>query len=142
MTNLQLIKTKYQSHSYHLVDQSPWPILISWTLFFMAIGAVLSMHGYNNGGYLLALGFLLTSTVMYFWLSDVHIEGTYLGNHTKEVKNGLMLGFILFVIDESGSSWSGGRASPPRAICSWWLSSWLTPTFPCQTICPLASLTR
>ena len=100
MTNLQLIKTKYQSHSYHLVDQSPWPILISWTLFFMAIGAVLSMHGYNNGGYLLALGFLLTSTVMYFWLSDVHIEGTYLGNHTKEVKNGLMLGFILFVISE------------------------------------------
>ena len=54
MTNLQLIKTKYQSHSYHLVDQSPWPILISWTLFFTAIGAVLSMHGYNNGGYLLA----------------------------------------------------------------------------------------
>jgi cytochrome c oxidase subunit 3 len=100
MTNLQLIKTKYQSHSYHLVDQSPWPIFISWTLFFMAIGAVLSMHGYSNGGYLLALGFSLTTTIMYFWLSDVHIEGTYLGNHTKEVKNGLMIGFILFVISE------------------------------------------
>ena len=100
MTNLQLIKTKYQSHTYHLVDQSPWPILISWTLFFMAIGAVLYMHGYNNGGYLLYLGFLLTSTVMYFWLSDVHMEGSFLGHHTKEVKNGLMIGFILFVISE------------------------------------------
>lgn len=99
-TNLQLIKNKYQSHTYHLVDQSPWPILISWTLFFMAIGAVLYMHGYNNGGLLLNLGFFLTSAVMYFWLSDIHIEGSFLGNHTKEVKNGLMIGFILFVISE------------------------------------------
>lgn len=99
-TNLQLIKNKYQAHTYHLVDQSPWPILISWTLFFMAIGAVLYMHGYNNGGLLLNLGFFLTSSVMYFWLSDVHIEGSFLGNHTKEVKNGLMIGFILFVISE------------------------------------------
>ena len=100
MTNLQLIKNKYQSHTYHLVDQSPWPILISWTLFFMAIGAVLYMHGYNNGGYLLNLGFFLTTTIMYFWLSDVHTEGSFLGHHTKEVKNGIMIGFILFVISE------------------------------------------
>lgn len=100
MTNLQLIKNKYQSHTFHLVDQSPWPILISWTLFFMAIGAVSYMHGYSNGGLLLNLGFFLTLTVMYFWLSDVHMEGSFLGNHTKEVKNGLMIGFILFVISE------------------------------------------
>jgi hypothetical protein len=32
----------------------------------MAIGAVLSMQGYNNGGSLLNLGFILTSTVMLF----------------------------------------------------------------------------
>nr|YP_009870400.1 cytochrome c oxidase subunit 3 [Omphalotus japonicus]QKJ84723.1 cytochrome c oxidase subunit 3 [Omphalotus japonicus] len=101
MTNLQLIqnKNKFQSHTYHLVDQSPWPFLISWTLFFMAIGAVLYMHGFNNG-WLLFLGFILTSSVMYFWLGDVNTEGSLLGNHTKEVKNGLMIGFILFVISE------------------------------------------
>jgi cytochrome c oxidase subunit 3 len=28
------------------------------------------------------------------------MEGSFLGNHTKEVKNGLMIGFILFVISE------------------------------------------
>jgi cytochrome c oxidase subunit 3 len=100
MINLQLIKTKYQAHTFHLVDQSPWPIMISWTIFFMAIGAVLSMHGYTNGGSLLALGLILTTTIMYFWLRDVHIEGSFLGNHTKEVKNGIMIGFILFVISE------------------------------------------
>jgi cytochrome c oxidase subunit 3 len=58
------------------------------------------MHGYNNGGQLLSLGFILTASIMYFWLGDVITEGTFLGHHTKEVKNGLMLGFILFVISE------------------------------------------
>ena len=100
--NLQIIqnKNKFQSHSYHLVEQSPWPFFISWSLFFMAIGAVLYMHGYNNGGQLLSLGFILTGSIMYFWLGDVITEGTFLGHHTKEVKNGLMIGFILFVISE------------------------------------------
>ena len=53
MTNLQIInnKSKFQSHSYHLVDQSPWPFLISWSLFFSAIGAVLSIHGFSVGKY-------------------------------------------------------------------------------------------
>jgi hypothetical protein len=32
----------------------------------MAIGAVLSMHGYNHGGQLLGLGVILTATIMYF----------------------------------------------------------------------------
>ena len=102
MTNLQIInnKSKFQSHSYHLVDQSPWPFLISWSLFFSAIGAVLSIHGFYNGELLLSLGLLLTLSIMYFWLGDVNTEGSFLGHHTKEVKNGLMLGFILFVISE------------------------------------------
>lgn len=102
MTNLQIInnKFKFQSHSFHLVDQSPWPFLISWSLFFSAIGAVLSIHGFYNGELLLSLGLLLTLSIMYFWLGDVNTEGSFLGHHTKEVKNGLMLGFILFVISE------------------------------------------
>ena len=101
-TNLQIInnKNKFQSHSYHLVDQSPWPFFISWTLFFSAIGAVLSMHGFNNGALLLSLGLILTLSIMYFWLGDVNTEGSFLGHHTKEVKNGLMIGFILFIVSE------------------------------------------
>ena len=104
MTNSRLLtikNNKFQSHPYHLVETSPWPLLISWTLFFMAIGAVLYMHGYINGGYLLTLGFVLTGAVMFFWLGDVNTEGSYLGNHSKEVKAGLMIGFILFVISEA-----------------------------------------
>ena len=100
MNNTTINKYSFQAHPFHLVDQSPWPFLISWTLFFMAVGAVLSMHGFLNGGLLLSIGFILTVFVMNFWLGDVNTEATYLGNHTKEVKNGLIFGFILFVISE------------------------------------------
>lgn len=101
--NIDIIKNynnKFQSHPYHLVDSSPWPFFISWTLFFMAIGAVLYLHGFLNGGVLFNLAFVLTASVMFFWLGDVNIEGTYLGNHSKEVKAGIMIGFILFIISE------------------------------------------
>jgi hypothetical protein len=89
---------KFQSHPFHLVDQSPWPISISFTLFFTVIGFVLYLQGYN--GYLALLGLFLTVSIMILWFSDVNSEGTYNGNHTKQVKNGLVYGFYLFVVSE------------------------------------------
>ena len=91
---------KFQYFPFHLVDPSPWPILTSFSLLNLTIGAVLYMHGYNNGGYVLTIGFILTTYVMILWFKDVVTEGTYLGHHTKEVKNGLMLGLILFIVSE------------------------------------------
>ena len=96
--NLNNIKVKFQAHPFHLVAQSPWPLSISWTLFFTAIGAVLFMQGY--GGKLLSLGFLLTISVMYLWFEDVAAEGSLNGDHTKQVKKGLILGFYLFLVSE------------------------------------------
>jgi cytochrome c oxidase subunit 3 len=91
---------KYQYFPFHLVDPSPWPILLSFSLLNMAIGAVLSMHGFQNGGALLTLGFILTASGMTLWFRDVITEGTYLGHHTKQVKNGLMIGVLLFIVSE------------------------------------------
>jgi cytochrome c oxidase subunit 3 len=91
---------KFQHFPFHLVDPSPWPILLSFSLLNMAIGAVLSMHGFQNGGALLTLGFLLTASGMTLWFRDVITEGTYLGHHTKQVKNGLMIGILLFIVSE------------------------------------------
>ncbi len=95
-----LKKKIFQAHPFHLVDNSPWPLAISWTLFFMAIGAVLSMQGFLIGSNLLLLGLFTTVSVMFFWFGDINTEGSFLGNHTKEVKKGLILGFFLFVISE------------------------------------------
>jgi cytochrome c oxidase subunit 3 len=100
MINNNLLRTKFQKFPFHLVDPSPWPILVSFSLLTLTVGAVSYMHGIANGGYILTLGFILTTYGMILWLRDVVIEGSYLGNHTKEVKNGLMLGMILFIVSE------------------------------------------
>jgi cytochrome c oxidase subunit 3 len=57
-------------------------------------------HGYANGGYLLLLGLILTLGGMILWFRDVITEGTYLGNHTKQVQRGLNIGFALFILSE------------------------------------------
>ncbi len=91
---------KFQSFPFHLVEQSPWPILTSFTVFLMACSAVLYFHGFSLGGDLLLLGFILTASCFVFWFKDIIIEGTYLGCHTNQVQSGIFLGFILFLISE------------------------------------------
>jgi cytochrome c oxidase subunit 3 len=71
-------RTKLQAFPFHLVDPSPWPILTSFSLLSMAIGAVLYFHGFNDGGNLLLLGFILTASAMTLWFKDVIFEGTCL----------------------------------------------------------------
>jgi len=89
---------KYQYFPFHLVEPSPWPILVSFSLLSLAVGAVAYMHGYGN--ILLNLGFLLTIAGMGLWFRDVITEATLLGCHTKKVKSGLMIGIVLFIISE------------------------------------------
>ncbi len=81
-SNLAIEKTlgveryKFQSFPFHLVEQSPWPILTSFTLFLMASSAVLYFQGFFLGGELLSLGFVLTASAMALWFRDCVIEGT------------------------------------------------------------------
>lgn len=100
MMNLNINRSRYQSHPYHLVDPSPWPISASFAMLVVTLSAVMYMHGFKYGGYLLNLGTILISTGMALWLRDVIVEGTYLGNHTEQVKRGLTIGFALFIISE------------------------------------------
>jgi cytochrome c oxidase subunit 3 len=104
MTNfnnpIALKRNKFQAFPFHLVEQSPWPIVTSFTLLTMAISAVLYFHGFPFGGELLTLGFVLTVSAMALWFRDVITEGTYLGDHTSQVQAGLNLGVILFIISE------------------------------------------
>jgi len=96
MTN----RKQFQFFPFHLVDMSPWPLLTSCSVFLMAVSAVMCFHGYANGGMLLLLGFILTASVMVLWFKDVITEGTYLGDHTTQVRRGLTIGFVLFVVSE------------------------------------------
>ena len=82
---------KFQFFPFHLVDPSPWPILLSFSLLNLTIGAVAYMHGFSYGGYILILGLMLTTYGMILWFRDVIIEGkarslftsqSILSNHT------------------------------------------------------------
>ena len=90
----------YQSFSAHLVQHSPWPILVSFSLFNLAIGTVLTMHGYSHSSKTFDLGLAVTVGSILLWTRDIVIEGSFLGDHTKQVQEGLIIGFILFIISE------------------------------------------
>jgi heme/copper-type cytochrome/quinol oxidase subunit 3 len=91
----------YKAHSFHIVDPSPWPFLISLGAGAQVpVGAVMYMHGESNGFFILFSGIALLIILMFLWWWDIIIEGTYQGMHTKIVQQGLRLGFILFVVSE------------------------------------------
>ncbi len=69
-------RNQFQSFPYHLVDQSPWPILVSFSLLSLTLGAVMYMQGFTYGGQLLSLGFTLTVFGMILWFRDIITEGT------------------------------------------------------------------
>ena len=100
MLDLNVKKHQYQAFPYHLVDPSPWPILVSFSLLSLMLGAVMYFHGFSYGGILLNLGFTLTAFSMILWFRDVIMESTYLGDHTLQVQKGIFIGMILFIISE------------------------------------------
>jgi cytochrome c oxidase subunit 3 len=93
-------RNQFQSFPYHLVDPSPWPILVSFSLLSLTLGAVMYMQGFTYGGQLISLGFTLTAFGMILWFRDVITEGTYLGHHTIQVQKGLSIGVVLFIVSE------------------------------------------
>jgi hypothetical protein len=89
-----------QGHPFHLVEPSPYPLLVSLALLITTLSGVMTFHGYSNGAFLLSLGFLSAVFGMGLWFKDVVREATYQGDHTRAVQKGLMRGFILFVVSE------------------------------------------
>jgi cytochrome c oxidase subunit 3 len=98
---LNLNRSNFQAHPFHLVSPSPWPLYTSISLLSLTTSAVLSFHGFAYAGNNLIMS--LTSLVlsMSFWFRDIIAEGTYLGNHTLSVQRGLNIGVGLFIVSEA-----------------------------------------
>jgi cytochrome c oxidase subunit 3 len=96
----QLYTRQTVRHPFHIVPQSPWPLLSSISVLTLTIGAVMYMHSYQGGGYTLAYGFFMLIACMALWWRDVVREGTYEGRHTQAVQRGLRLGMVLFIVSE------------------------------------------
>ena len=95
---ININRNLFQNFPFHLVTISPWPILVSFSLLSLTLGAVLSMHGY--GSFTFLLGLTSTGLGMLLWFRDIILEATYLGDHTTQVQKGLTIGVILFIVSE------------------------------------------
>nr|YP_002734922.1 cytochrome c oxidase subunit III [Chamaeleo zeylanicus]ABM89688.1 cytochrome c oxidase subunit III [Chamaeleo zeylanicus] len=87
-----------QMHPFHMVNESPWPILGSMALFTTACGLATWMH--HKTFTLLNLGLTSTLLTSYQWWRDIVREGTFQGHHTTKVQTGLRYGMILFITSE------------------------------------------
>jgi cytochrome c oxidase subunit 3 len=124
-----MLQTK---HSFHLVNPSPWPFIAAMAALMTTVGGVLSMHKYANGYFLFYLGFCMILFVMFSWWRDIIREGTYEGQHTKTVQQGLKIGVILFIVSEImfffAFFWAFFHSSfnPSPAIGGIWPPAYLT----------------
>jgi cytochrome c oxidase subunit 3 len=88
------------SHSYHLVDPSPWPLVAALGAFMLTSGLVLYMHKFIGGWNLFITGFSTIIFCMYVWWRDVIREATFEDTHSAVVQKGLRLGMLLFIVSE------------------------------------------
>lgn len=85
-------------HNYHLVDESPWPLIASIGGITITSGLVQFFH--FNRIDLFILGILITTLTASQWWINVRQEGTLKGQHTKFVLLGLKWGIVLFIASE------------------------------------------
>lgn len=86
------------NHPFHLVDQSPWPIVGAGGAFVLVSGLLQWFHLYDVS--LLMLGVIVVGLTIYQWWRDVVREGAFQGLHTRVVILGLRWGIILFIVSE------------------------------------------
>nr|AXS65785.1 cytochrome c oxidase subunit 3 [Cucujoidea sp. 22 KM-2017] len=87
-----------QNHPYHLVNYSPWPILMSFGTFMIASSLIIWFHKFNN--FLLLFSLIISIIILIQWWRDTIRESTFQGNHSFKVLKGLEWGMILFIISE------------------------------------------
>ena len=101
LTLANYTRPQFQSHPFHMVEPSPWPLLTSFATLTLTVSAVLYFNGVQHSETLLTLAFLSTLFGFLLWFRDIIIEGTYLGDHSFAVQKGLTMGVGLFILTEA-----------------------------------------
>ncbi|MEX2616871.1 MAG: cytochrome c oxidase subunit 3 [Alphaproteobacteria bacterium] len=100
-----------QTHDYHLVDPSPWPIVGTIAAASLFCGLILFMHPNILGTDLepriaalgiwtIAPGVVLLFLTGWFWWRDVIREAEFEGYHKPVVQLGMRYGMALFICSE------------------------------------------
>lgn len=126
----------HQTHAYHIVNPSPWPLTGALSALLLTSGLVIWFH--YNSTILLSLGLLTNILTIYQWWRDIIREGTYQGHHTPIVQKGLRYGIILFIVSEvfffAGFFWAFYHSSlvPTHDLGGCWPPTGITPLNPLE----------
>jgi len=94
-------KRKSNFHGYHILDPSPWPFFTIFAVFTMMMGIVISLHKVYHGEHVydfIWIGLLEIAVCSFLWWDDVVYES--MGDHTYEIRYGLKIGMMLFIVSE------------------------------------------
>ena len=84
------------AHPYHLVDVSPWPLLMSVTLLFGALVVVSWLTHKLERSWYSIIAQINIILISYQWFRDVVREAQG-GYHTKVVQRGILISFLIFL---------------------------------------------
>nr|YP_009058791.1 cytochrome c oxidase subunit III [Selenops bursarius]AIM52657.1 cytochrome c oxidase subunit III [Selenops bursarius] len=85
-------------HSYHMVNMSPWPLMVGLGTLGITTGMIKMFIFMEND--LLFMSFFMLIMISLIWWRDVIRESSFQGFHTSVVLSGLMVGMILFIVSE------------------------------------------
>ena len=71
---INLTRSNFQAHPFHLVSPSPWPLYTCISLLALTTTGVLTMHGFHNAENSLLLAFISLIYSMSLWFRDVISE--------------------------------------------------------------------
>ena len=97
------MNTKVQNdslQSFHILNCSPWPAVMSFSVFFFVFGLTGLRHNFNNAGVLFKRAIFLTLFGFIHWCRDIVRESTMAGEHSTAVQEGLRSGWALFILSE------------------------------------------
>ncbi len=92
--------THENSHPYHVLDPSPYPIATSFSLLGLVVGGLMWMRGHDYGMPATMLGLAAIVACCFFWWRSAIREGLEDKAHNPVVQNGLRYGMALFIISE------------------------------------------
>ncbi|WP_206602618.1 NADH-quinone oxidoreductase subunit A [Mycoplasmopsis arginini] len=126
----------HQSHAYHIVKPSPWPLAGALSALLTTSGLAVWFHFYSTT--LLTLGLLTITLTLHQWWRDIVRESTYQGHHTTPVQKNLRYGIVLFIISEifffTGFFWAFYHSSlaPTPHLGGHWPPTGITPLNPLE----------
>lgn len=89
-----------QSHPYHVLEPSPYPIATSFSLLLLVAGGVMWMHKHMWGMPVTMAGLLAVLICCFYWWRSTIREGIFDKAHNHVVQSGLRFGMTLFIASE------------------------------------------